>query len=95
MRAKGHSTAPPVGRPLAPLPRPTGTLLSKQFGPSGANFATSLRVGGPTPRICQLADNCLVHNGSIGLDTEDVVIQLYLADNLAGHVQDIHLRHPI
>jgi hypothetical protein len=37
--------------------------------------------------------NISVHNNSVGLDAEDLVVQLDGADDLAGHIHYVRISH--
>jgi hypothetical protein len=86
MWTENDTTATPVRSPRRPLPSPTGALLPPRFLPTPAHFTARTGVRGTLSAIGKLRDHRLVQHSTIGLDSEDTIVDCNGADRRARQI---------
>ena len=91
--AQGDPAVRPLGSAGGTLTGTAGTLLTTGLAAAAGDLGTGQGALGTLALVGQVALHIGVHDGGVGLDAEDTVVQLDLADDLAGHIYYVHFRH--
>ena len=83
----------PLGSTGAALPGVAGALLTPGLSAAAGDFGAGEGALGTLSAVGEVVLDNLVHDGLVGLDAEDRVVQFHSADFCAGHVQHFHSRH--
>src|SRR6185503_7242938 len=85
---ESHATTDLVGGADGALARAAEALLLANLHRGAANFATALGACGTRAAVRHLGHISLVKNGPVGLDAEDVIGGIDLAQFLAGGIDE-------